>query len=162
MSHQQYNAPFGGGGYGGGYGAPGGGYGARPDDGGCRDFKFGRCARGNDCRFAHIKEVCGDFLKGRCSRGELCKFSHDKTNGQRQAQHNNNNNNNTESKAMEELCSFAHCSLLHRCSLAFPQALLAAISSRDCARAAMHADTITTMRRRQDKHAHIAASAIGA
>lgn len=88
MSHSSYHGPYGGaGGYGGGgYGAPGGygggGYGGgRPDDGGCRDFKMGRCSRGAECRFAHIKEVCGDFLKGRCSRGELCKFTHDKAGG---------------------------------------------------------------------------------
>lgn len=82
MNAQMYNAPFGGPSYGGpSYGGGGPGGFQRPDDGSCRDFKFGRCARGAECRFAHVKEVCGDFLKvgrsfgGHCfARGESCGF----------------------------------------------------------------------------------------
>ena len=62
----------------------------------CRDFQFGRCNRGDSCRFSHgdagrggggggrserpaaAAGACFDFIKGRCFRRD-CKFVHDDT-----------------------------------------------------------------------------------
>eukprot|EP00397_Hematodinium_sp_SG-2012_P058042 GEMP01073113.1.p1 GENE.GEMP01073113.1~~GEMP01073113.1.p1 ORF type:complete len:301 (-),score=48.56 GEMP01073113.1:199-1101(-) len=49
----------------------------------CFDYKVGRCARGQNCRFIHDGPEdqdlggCFDFSVGRCKRGDACKFRHD-------------------------------------------------------------------------------------
>eukprot|EP00462_Mataza_sp_D1_P020298 CAMPEP_0175141300 /NCGR_PEP_ID=MMETSP0087-20121206/12031_1 /TAXON_ID=136419 /ORGANISM="Unknown Unknown, Strain D1" /LENGTH=333 /DNA_ID=CAMNT_0016424705 /DNA_START=71 /DNA_END=1072 /DNA_ORIENTATION=+ len=47
----------------------------------CRDFQHGKCTRGSQCRYEHIKEKCSDYIKGVCSRGSDCRYSHDLSSG---------------------------------------------------------------------------------
>ena len=52
----------------------------------CRDFRVGRCSRGNSCRFSHIPQkfdnACRQWgNKGACSFGNRCRYSHAPTDG---------------------------------------------------------------------------------
>lgn len=45
----------------------------------CRDFKYGLCKRGTNCRFAHSRQSqqkCAKFLNGTCLQGDHCAYAH--------------------------------------------------------------------------------------
>ena len=45
----------------------------------CREFRRGRCVRGDQCRFKHVKlnVVCLDFKRyGYCARKDRCRYMH--------------------------------------------------------------------------------------
>eukprot|EP00467_Chlorarachnion_reptans_P013245 CAMPEP_0114508564 /NCGR_PEP_ID=MMETSP0109-20121206/12681_1 /TAXON_ID=29199 /ORGANISM="Chlorarachnion reptans, Strain CCCM449" /LENGTH=432 /DNA_ID=CAMNT_0001687533 /DNA_START=84 /DNA_END=1383 /DNA_ORIENTATION=- len=87
----QYCPPVGYGGVG-GYGAQaqaynggfGGGFGGGQRREKCRDYMYGKCSRGNMCKFMHEDagvDMCKDFQNGKCQRGAECKFLHQSMDG---------------------------------------------------------------------------------